>query len=113
MNPISSARQTADEIVGDSLARLLADAERADQRLRAWHAAFEAALAEAELHNDDFLLTVPEVAARLACSERHVYDLIRQGTLDSVPGLGDLKRVRRSDVNRLIAGEKGAAMTAA
>jgi len=54
------------------------------------------------LRADDRLLTLPEVAARLACSPALVRRLGARGMLPRVK-LGRLVRYRASDVARLVA----------
>ena len=47
------------------------------------------------------LLTVPDVAARLAISRTGVYDLFRAGVLPSV-AVGSRRRVKTSDLDAYI-----------
>jgi len=48
-----------------------------------------------------------EVAAKLSCSRRHVYDMIADGTLASVK-IGRLRRIPHSELMRLVEQQEGA-----
>jgi excisionase family DNA binding protein len=53
-------------------------------------------------HDEDALLTIPQVAKRLKVSEYRAYELARQGTLKSVR-LGKSVRVKPADLDDYIA----------
>jgi excisionase family DNA binding protein len=54
------------------------------------------------------LLTVDEVATRLACSRRTVYKLMAEGRLRSLKVLG-LRRIRDDEVERFLRQEEAKA----
>jgi excisionase family DNA binding protein len=45
-----------------------------------------------------------EVAAKLSCSRRHVYDMMADGTLASIK-IGKLRRITHAELMRLVHGE--------
>jgi excisionase family DNA binding protein len=47
------------------------------------------------------LLTVPELADELRCSERHARDLVARGAIASIR-VGRLRRVRREELERVL-----------
>jgi excisionase family DNA binding protein len=60
----------------------------------------------------DRLLRVEQVADRLACGRRTVYDMINRGELPGV-NIGRFVRVRESDLNAFVAGMRPIAPTVA
>lgn len=106
MTPDDYARDLADRAAGGTLVELHVAVQTAHDNLTIWSNTYRAALAATPEPTDaEPLLTVADVAARLNCCKRSVYDLIRAGKLPKVDIFDGIVRVRPADLDALIQGD--------
>ncbi len=101
MFPIEQLRIFTEPQQGATYDDLLARCEAAHRAALAWMTAYAAALADPR-HQAAIAppYTVKETAEALHIGESSVRELIRAGQLKTVPGIGDVIRVSRAEVQR-------------